>query len=396
MQKDQFIQQTVDLLSSLVACPSVNPNRRIPETEPFGEAGIAHLLEKELISMGAEVQIQEVLPRRPNVIGLFRGKGNAPSLMLEAHSDTVSIEGMTIPPLEARFDGQKIWGRGSCDTKGSMAAMLMAIRLVLVKFGKPPGDIYFVSTIDEELSATGAHALMESGFRVDRAIVGEPTLLSLVYAHKGALRWRIRTSGKSGHSSQPRQGINAIYKMAPIVSLIENKIAAQLADIIHPLLGHATISIGTIHGGNAVNIIPNSCVIEVDRRVLPGEDRDQLTTQLRSEINELHASGKVDEFGIEETDWYPPFEISPDATLLNDLAQASMVCGIPPTVETAPWASNAGVFHTAGISCILFGPGSIEQAHKEVEFIDIVQVLRAAKVLATFIMEGQPVGIDLP
>lgn len=396
MKKDQFTRQTVDLLSRLVACPSVNPNRRMPESEPYGEARMADLLAQELQSMGAEVQLQEVLPGRPNVIGFFRGSGNAPSLMLEAHSDTVSIEGMTIPPFEPGFDGQRIWGRGSCDTKGPMASMLMGIRLVLEQAGQPPGDIYFVSTVDEEMGAEGAQALVNGGFRVDRAIIGEPTRLAFVHAHKGALRWKIRTSGKAGHSSQPSQGINAIYKMAPIIHLIEGSLVPQLAENVHPLLGPATISIGTISGGNAVNIIPDACEIEVDRRVLPGEDRESLTQQIRSAINDLHLRGKVDKFEIEETNWFPPFEIGLDSPLLKELAIASAACGLPPELETAPWASNAGVFQSAGIPCVVFGPGSIEQAHKEVEYIEIIQVFRAAKILATLILGDQVVEIDFP
>lgn len=380
--------RAVALLSELVACPSVNPLRQLPEREPFGEERMVALLQRKLESWGAAVEIQEVLPRRCNLIARFPGKADGPTLMLEAHSDTVQVEGMTIPPFEPRFDGKRLWGRGSCDTKGSMASMLLAIEAVLSDQGTLPGPLVFVSTCDEELGALGAHHLMASGFQADFAIVGEPTDLSIIHAHKGALRWKLTTAGVAGHSSNPAGGVNAIYRMAQIINHIDEGLASRLARKVHPLLGSPTISVGKISGGTQVNIIPDHCQIEIDRRVVPGEDRGEVTRQLIESVTLPPDAPGAYGIDVEATEWFPPFEEDPGHLGVKSLARAVESATGTAVLGVVPWAANAGVFKQGGIPCAIFGPGSIKNAHTKDESVDVNEVVLAGRILENWLRNG--------
>ncbi len=380
-----MLTQAVEILSRLVACPSVNPLREIPQHPPFGEAALADLLKNMLLPWGAEVSIEEVSPGRPNLIARFVGPAGSPALMLEAHGDTVTVEGMTIPPFEGFFDGRRLWGRGSCDTKASLTAMMLGIHTVLEEQGSLPCTVYLVSTCDEEHGASGAYHLVAQGPHIDAAIVGEPTDLRIVIAHKGDLRWRVRALGVAAHSSNPDAGINAIYHMGVILLMIQDWLLPNLRKVIHPLLGSPTLSVGTIHGGTAGNIIPALCEIEIDRRVIPGETREEMTRALKEELDRLKAGRESFQYQIEERDWYPPFEEDFDAPITKLVTAAREKVLGKGTYASAPWAANAGVFKEGGIPCVLFGPGSIAQAHTKNEFIEMNQVVQAAEVFAEVI-----------
>lgn len=373
-------ESPVELLKQLVKCPSVNPNRRRPHGPPFGEAQLVDMLGELLSSWGARIQVEEIAPGRVNLVACWRGRNSEKSLMLEAHSDTVQVEGMTIPPFTPTVEGGKLYGRGACDTKGSMAAMLYAVWKVLEEDGAPPIDLFFVSCCDEELGANGAHALVKSGFKVDAAVVGEPTDLSIIHAHKGAVRWRIHTLGVSAHSAFPEQGVNAISQMSNVVQVLEGPLADSLKSKHHPLLGHPTISVGTIQGGTQVNVIPALCTIEVDRRVLPGEDVREITHEVEHSLKTLKKRVQKLNYQVEETEWYPPFEEDTEGLLAQRVARACQKILGKASFSIAPWSANSGVFKDAGIPCLLFGPGSIEQAHTPSEFVDIEQVCKAAQV----------------
>jgi acetylornithine deacetylase len=363
----------------------VNPNRRVPEGPPFGEAAMAELLGKLLSSWGAKITVQEISAGRPNFIATFEGRGAQRSLMLEAHSDTVSVDGMAIPPFEPTVRDGRLYGRGACDTKGSMAAMLLGIREVLERDSKLPVTLHFVSTCNEELGATGAHELMKRGFRVDAAVVGEPTDLAIVHAHKGALRFRIQTHGVAAHSSDPSRGVNAISQMRAVLEALELRVIPSLAQTKHPLLGSPTLSVGTIHGGTQVNVIPALCEIEVDRRLVPGESRDAARAQIVRELTALKQKDANFEFECEGIEYYPPLEQDKESAVARLVAVACRKVLGDARFTTAPWGANSGVFGQAGIPCVLFGPGSVAQAHTKDEFIELEQVVKAAQVYAEII-----------
>lgn len=343
---------------------------------------MVRLLEHRLSGMGAEISIQEVSPGRCNLIACFQGRNTSRSLMLEAHSDTVQIDGMTISPFEPLVQNGRLYGRGACDNKGSMTAMLLALEHLLEQEGKLPLTVFFVSTCDEELGAGGAHHLIRSGFRTDAAIVGEPTDLELVCSHKGVLRWRLRTLGVSAHSSDPSQGVNAIYRMRRVLTILEDSIAPALRNKTHPLLGHPALSVGTIQGGSQVNMVPSYCEIEIDRRLLPDESREEIAAELSCEIEQIKRTDSDFAFTLEESEYYPPFEQGTDAPVVQALEEACHLVLGEAHHATAPWGATAGIFKAAGIPSVLFGPGSIRQAHTAEEYIELEQVVKAAKIYA--------------
>jgi len=378
-------KDVVEILSSLVACPSVNPKHKVPAGPPFGEERLVRLLDDLLSGWGAKTRIQEVSEGRHNLIATFEGNDPTRSILLEAHADTVQVDDMTIPPFEPHVQDGKLYGRGSCDAKGPMASILLGIKEVIEQDGKPPITIHFVATCDEELGAGGAHALMKDGFRADFAIVGEPTNLLIINAHKGAIRWKVTTKGVPAHSSTPSAGVNAIYHMQKVIQRIEDTVAANLLEKTHQLLGQPTISVGTIVGGTQVNIIPGSCEIEVDRRLLPTETQEEATEEIVKELELLKREIDNFDYRIEQTEWYPPLEEEKNSPVAQIVVNACQRVLGDARFATAPWAANTGVFKLHGIPCVLFGPGASAQAHTRDEFIVIDQVVKAAQVFADII-----------
>ena len=350
----------LELLTELVNCRS---DQR--------EEALVALLAPRLESWGARITVREVAPGRPNLIATFSGRDPARSLMLEAHSDTVGGDA----PFSASVRDGRLYGRGACDTKGPMAAILLGLREVLAQDGRPPVTVHFVSTCNEELGATGAHALMASGFRVDAAVAGEPTELRIVHAHKGALRVNLVTEGVAVHSSEPSRGVNAIYKMRAVLEALETRVLPDLARVRHPLLGSPVLSVGTIRGGTQVNVVPARCEIEVDRRLVPGESSETAVAQMVAGL----------EVRAEVSGYYPPLEQDRESAVARAVAAACQRTLGNAEFATAPYATNAGVFAAAGIPCVVFGPVAAAQAHTRDEFIELAQVETAARVFAALI-----------
>jgi len=374
--------QAADLLSRLVSCPSVNPTRARPGGPPFGEGRMADLLAGLVAPWGAEARKVEIAPGRFNFIARFEGADPGRHLLFEAHADTVSAEGMTIDPFDPVVRDGRLYGRGSCDCKGPMAAMLLAIRAALDERGRLPFTLTFAATGDEELGAGGARRLVAGGFRADAAVVGEPTDLAVVCAHKGAYRCRLTTRGRAAHSSDPSRGVNAIVHMARLVEAIQGPLARDLAREAHPALGPRTVSVGTIRGGRQVNVVPDLCEIEVDCRTLPGDTPESIARRLGDLLDSLRAADPALACDLEPLEALPAFEEDTGGPLARCVrAACEKVLGRAEFVGV-PWASNVGIFRQAGIPCLLFGPGSIRQAHTADEYVELAQVVQAAEVYA--------------
>jgi acetylornithine deacetylase len=235
------------------------------------------------------------------------------------------------------------------------------------------GTVQLAATCREETGGEGARALAASAYRPDLTIIGEPTKLEIVRAHKGAWRTRITTHGKAVHSSNPKAGVNAIVVMCEIIRVLETDFAPALARIPHELLGSPTLSVGTIQGGKAANVVPDQCTIEVDWRLVPGMVTDDLLADLRKRFPDAT---------VEQYEFYPPFfEGDGSETLARLKAAIGAVRGIPAVLTSAPWAANAGILqHETGQSCVIFGPGDIAQAHTVDEWIEWRQVEIAAEI----------------
>jgi acetylornithine deacetylase/succinyl-diaminopimelate desuccinylase family protein len=377
------------LLAKLVSIPSVNPAYE----GGVSEKECAEFVESFFHQHGIATWRQEVFQDRFNVLACLPGRDRTRRIIFEAHMDTVSIQGMTIPPFDPDIREGKLFGRGSCDTKGGMAAMMQAIVALKQESIQPDCDIIFAAVVDEEFSFRGVVSLckrlgpqtlgqpMTSGpLQADLAVVAEPTDLKLVVASKGVLRWRIEMIGKAAHSSKPHLGKNAIVAMARVIDLLETD-SKRLADRSHPLLGCATINIGVIQGGVQVNFVPDRCSIEIDRRLLPGETWEGVFAGYDRLLDPLRAGEPDIEIVMHPpmlTDY--PLENSHTCDAIQSVARCLESLGLDATPLGVPFGSDASKLAAQSIPSIILGPGSIDQAHAAVEYIDCAQVIKAVDV----------------
>ncbi|HEY3897993.1 MAG TPA: M20 family metallopeptidase [Chthoniobacter sp.] len=369
-----------EILAGLIRINSVNSSY---DGGP-GEREIATWVRRFFEQRGIEVWEQEVFPGRPNVIARLPGRDSSRRVILEAHTDTVSVKGMTIPPFEPRVENGKMYGRGSCDTKAGLAAMMHAVASLHAEGIQPPCEVWLAAAVDEEFSYRGVVKLCE-GLAGHAAIVAEPTDLRAVIASKGVLRWRIAVRGKAAHSGKPHLGVNAITHMARVVLALEED-HLRLAAHPHPLLGPGTVNVGVITGGVQVNFVPDTCAIEIDRRLLPGETVANVLAHyqgildtLRSQHPSLDAimeTPMLTDEALETAAGSAPAQLA--TTVLTDMGLDGTPCGVP-------FSSDASKLSRQGIPSLVFGPGSIDQAHAAVEYIDLAEVDRACEFYRNFI-----------
>jgi acetylornithine deacetylase/succinyl-diaminopimelate desuccinylase-like protein len=368
------------LLRELIALPSVNP-AFLPADDPrAGEQRVADFLAATTAAGGLDVSFQEVAPGRCNLLARYTPARAKRRIVLAPHMDTVGHAGMPDSLFVPKKRGGRIFGRGACDTKGSIAAMLTALLQVANSTSRPQEtEIILAALVDEESNQSGSRALVASGFRADLAIVGEPTLLRVITAHKGDLWLKLRTRGKAAHGSRPELGRNAVHAMARVVDWLETGYAKQLSKKSHPLLGPATVNVGSIRGGTQPNIVPDACEISVDRRTIPGENDAKIIRDLRAQLRTRSLNVEVtdDKFAAPcrpmETDAQLPLVQS----LLRTVRQRSPL--------GAHFFSDAAVFAAGGTPAVLFGPGDIAQAHTADEWISLRSLDRATESLRKFL-----------
>lgn len=299
------------------------------------------------------------------------------TVLFEAHMDTVALGSME-DPLNPRQLDNCLYGRGTCDTKGSLAAMLAAIEECARDPAQLSSDIVLCAAVDEEYHYRGVMAFLEAEISAAGAVVGEPTGLGIVVAHKGSARFRLTTRGKAAHTSVPHEGRNAIYQMMDVLRVIRGEIEPSMSEQAHPLCGPPTIAVGTIEGGTQINTVPETCSIQVDRRVIPGED----SRAVLDEIVETFRDRVQEPFDVEELllDW--PLDTSPDAAIVSCARRVASTCGLDSASELrgVAYGSDASKLQQfADIPSIVFGPGFIEQAHSREEWVDVRQVELAAQ-----------------
>jgi acetylornithine deacetylase len=372
------------LLADLVAIPSVNPMGRVPPGQGHAEEAIADYVASFLRHCHIDVETTEVMPGRPNVIG-FVDAGKRETLLLEAHLDTVRVDTMTIPPFGAEIRDGRLYGRGACDTKGSLAAFLHALCSSVSEGRDRRFNVIVAATADEEYQFSGARHAASHGLKADMGIAGEPTSLHIVRAHKGVTRWNIAVRGVAAHSAYPERGENAIYTMGHILTRLELYGENLAAAPPHAELGAPTFSVGVIRGGQAVNIVPDTCEIEVDRRTLPGETAASVLEEVRRVLREV--SGWT---------FHPPhvdvrgMEVPRESPVVERLAEAVRGVTGSVTIESAQYATDAGIYAAAGIPTVVFGPGDITQAHTADEWINLEEVRSASAVIRRLIDTATP------
>ena len=368
-------QSTIQLLRDLIAIDSVNPSL-VPGGA--GENEISVAVAQVMRAAGIDVQIQEVEPGRPNVIGVLEGRSPGPTLMFCGHTDTVSVEGMSDPFDPVERDG-RIYGRGSGDMKGGVAAMIEAGAALARSGGLKAGRLIIAAVADEEYASIGAEALVKE-WRADAAVVTEPTDLKIGIGHKGFSWVEVVMKGRAAHGSRPLEGRDAILRMGRVLARLEeltNRLASRPP---HPILGCPSLHASFIDGGREMSTYPDRCVLRLERRTLVGED----DTIALDEVNEILDSLRAEDSEVEATAqlmFHRRAYVTPDGhTLPSQMEEALRSSGRDTTREGMTYWADTAILGHAGIPSIIFGPGG-EGYHGLEEYVRSDEVLTCRDAL---------------
>ncbi len=365
--------ELADLASRLVAIDSVNP-----ELVPggAGETEIARFVQTWLEEAGLDVERTEVAPGRWNVVGAARGSGAGRSLTLNAHMDTVGVEGME-RPFQPRIEEERLYGRGAYDMKASLAAiMLVGARARELDLR---GDVVVAAVADEEVASVGSTAVASS-WPTDAAIVAEPTEEQVAIAHRGFAWLDVQVHGRAAHGSRPELGIDAIAKMGRILVGLEELDRSLRAEPSHPLLGSGSLHASLIEGGQELSSYPERCLLRLERRTIPSETPERVEAEIRDVIDRAAAADPDLVADVRTTFAQSPFEVAEAEDVVAALLrQATAVTAEEVDVVGVPFWTDAAILASAGIPTVLYGPAG-EGAHAVVEWVDLDSATRCAEV----------------
>jgi len=370
----------ISLLEELVSIDSVNPS--LAPGAP-GEARVAAHIAGHMRRLGLDVHLQEVAPARPNVIGVLDGRTPGPSIMFCGHTDTVGVEGMAAPFTPAIRDG-RLYGRGSQDMKGGVAAMIDAARVVRERGFA--GRLIIAAVIDEEYASLGADALVRE-WRADAAVVTEPTDLQIGVGHKGFAWFELETRGRAAHGSRPADGRDAIMRMGRVLHGLESLDRELQSRAVHPVLGTASLHASIIHGGREWSTYPDRCELRVERRTLAGETAASANAEIRALISALTEADPEFEGTSQLVFSRSPYETPAGHPLPAALASIAAARGITSRAVGMSFWTDAAVLGEAGIASVLFGPGGAG-LHSTEEYVNIDDVLACRDILADLVLTG--------
>ncbi len=368
---------TTQILSGLVRINSVNP-ALVPGAP--GESEVAEFTATAMRELGLTVSVYEPELGRVSVVGVKRGAGKGRSLMLNAHYDTVGVEGMN-DPFSAAIRGTRLYGRGAYDMKGSLAACLGAVKALEDAQIQLPGDLVVAAVADEEHASIGTADLIPR-LPVDAAIVTEPTQLNICLAHKGFVWLEIETLGRAAHGSRPEEGVDANMRMGRVLAALQ-ALEAELSNRPpHSLVGRPSLHAATRHGGTGLSTYAARCVLAIERRTIPGETEEGVTREVRRMLDSLRGQDPTLESTLRTLMVRDPFEIGRDALVVRAVSDA-----VEDVLETAshyvgetPWMDSA-LLANAGIETVVIGPHG-SGAHADEEWVDLNSVKQLAAVLA--------------
>ena len=366
---------TLRLLKQLIAIDSVNPSL-VPGSA--GEAAIARALVEEFRSIGLTTDVQHAAHDRPNVVGVLEGRSPGRSLMFCGHVDTVGVAGMT-RPFEPTERSGRIYGRGSQDMKSGVAAMIGAARVIAESGGLESGRLIVACVVDEEHASIGADALV-TRWRADAGVVTEPTDLHVAVAHKGFEWVEIETEGRAAHGSRPGDGRDAIMRMGRVLAELETLDRGLQGGRAHGLVGPASLHASLIEGGRELSSYPDRCVLQLERRTIPGEPEgvagqevERLLDTLRQRDPDFRAASKI-MFSRSS------HELAPDHPLATSLRAHARARGAQSDIIGMSFWTDAAVLSAAGIPSVLFGPTGAG-LHGLEEWVDAPSVLTCRDAL---------------
>ena len=362
----------VGLLERLVAIDTQNP--------PGNEAEAAAMLAAELDALGFATEVRPLNERRANVLGRL-DNGDGPCFAFNSHMDTVPIGGgWTSDPLHLTERDGKLYGRGACDAKGSITAMVEAGRLLAAERQTWRGTLLLAFVADEEIDGGGTRALVKQEPSADFVVVGEPTNNAVFAAHKGCLRPVIRARGKAAHSGRPELGVNAIIAAGRLMSIFDAR-DRELRAQTHPLVGHASLSVTRIAGGVADNVVPEACEITLDRRLLPDETLDDALAELHAMLTRAKLQYGVDAEVAAIRTAAGGTQTAVDHPLVRNAVAISRRHGVTfPQPGGLTGGCDLVHYRNAGAVGIVLGPGSLDVAHQPDEYVPVEDLRRAALI----------------
>jgi len=369
---------TLKTLVDLVRINSINP---VLSPSGKGERELGTYVANLLDSLGLDVQSYEIKPGRINVVGTLKGNGKGRSLMLNAHMDTVGVEGMTIDPFGSEIRDGRLYGRGSQDMKGSLAAMIGAAKALVDSKIELEGDLIITAVADEEHASIGTDDLVKH-VTADAAIVTEPTNLTLCRAHRGFIWYDVETFGKAAHGSRFQEGIDANMRMGRFLAVLDALEKELRQRQPHPLVGPPSLHAARLAGGSEVSIYAAHCLLQIERRTCPGETEDQATTEIQAIINRLSKEDPTFKATVKTAFQRNPFEIGKDAQIVQILESViADRSGKIPTHTGQTFWTDAAILADAGIETVLIGPIGAG-LHSEIEWVEIQSVMDLAQILA--------------
>ena len=374
----------LDLLAKMISFDTVN---EYTSGVDFPERTMMEYLEEIAKGWGLETSRLPIpasaLAASYNLLITYEVSKTAQWLVFESHADTVSVDGMTVNPFQGLIKDGVIYGRGACDTKGSGAEMLWALKEYM-ELSTCANNIAVLFVTDEEATKTGTTAFVQTqlehlDWTPTGVIVGEPTLCQPVVAHNGVIRWKVSTQGVAAHSSNPSNGQSAISAMSKLILEFEKEYCSKIS-LTHPLTGQAACSVNTISGGTAVNIIPNFCEIEIDRRTLPGEDSEQVLKDMKAVLDSISLRDPTILIGTSTP--FVDYQLDPTVNreFALQISEILIEMGLSGEQSGAGYGTDASTYSKAGIPAVVIGPGSINQAHTKDEWLEIAELNKSVSV----------------
>jgi succinyl-diaminopimelate desuccinylase len=385
MNLNRFIRkkELADLTIQLVQTPTENP--------PGNEKAAAQFLKPLLAKMDFKTKTVLSPGGRWNIVAEKRwGKGGR-TLIFNGHLDVVPAGNPSqwkYPPFEGRLSKGRIYGRGASDMKSGIASFIHALSTIeRSKIRLRQGAVVLHLVSDEESHGHQGTGFLsqQRGIRGDAVLVGEPTDLQPVIAQKGALWLRISTLGKSAHGSRPHLGVNAVEKMMKVME----RLSSIRLEKEHPLLGKPSLSIGTIRGGTKINVVPDRCEIEVDRRMVPGEKKEEVLKQMEETLDSLCPQDPFFQYRMEEIDFAEPSEVDPEEEIVKVSVEAIQnVTGKRPLLRVFSGFTDSRFYiNQCHIPTLIFGPGGVDQSHATDESVEVDALVQAAHIYGLILVD---------